>query len=223
MGPGGHGPGGGRWRDNAPDPLGMGGGGDWAGRIAQGMGGVVSGDRVSADLAGVIRQGGAGTGRGRLVPLHAKGKMATLEPDAKDDLYQTREYTTLGIIEQRDGRYHALRPAIQHLSTQQQRDRGESFDTEDQAHDYLYQFGQTDRGRRERYNQAMLAEALGYAADNEEDDEEPDDELEAQVELIEAARARGDDQAWDSAIDHLRTMLLISYADEEDLPEAPEA
>ena len=68
------------------------------------------------------------------------------------------------------------------------------------------------------YAADLLNEAMAYAVDNED---EQDEELNAQIGMLESAIAGGDAAEVASRARHLRGMLLISYADDEDLPEAP--
>jgi hypothetical protein len=70
---------------------------------------------------------------------------------------------------------------------------------------------------RPGYNAAIIDEAIASLTDrlmDREDDEEDDEELGAQIAICQGRT--GPEQ--DAAVDHLRQLLLISYADLEDLP-----
>lgn len=78
---------------------------------------------------------------------------------------------------------------------------------------------------RDEYNAAILGEAADFQVENGND---ADIELDAQIDWIRqamAAQASGGGVAahLDRLIDHLRTMLEISYLDADDLPDAPPA
>lgn len=68
---------------------------------------------------------------------------------------------------------------------------------------------------REGYNTEILEQALTFQTEN---GIEPDVELDAQIEIVREAWARGDVAATDHAVDHLRRMLEISYTEESELP-----
>jgi hypothetical protein len=70
------------------------------------------------------------------------------------------------------------------------------------------------------YNRAILGEATAAQQINYEDDE-PDVELDAQIEILRVALLRDDRARANSATDHLRRMLTISYVDDDELPPPP--
>lgn len=72
---------------------------------------------------------------------------------------------------------------------------------------------------RASYNDEILAEANAVEGENRAGGD-TDRELVAQMRAVDQAKASGDTASWDSAVDHLRTMLG-QYLDEGDLPALP--
>jgi hypothetical protein len=66
----------------------------------------------------------------------------------------------------------------------------------------------------------LLAEAMGYSDENA-DEGETDEELDAQIDMLRDALARGDSDEIASRARHLEGQLLTGYADPEDLPDQP--
>lgn len=226
IGPGGRGPGGGRFRDVH---------GEAARSLAQKI----------RDLG--EQQVGREMVMAALHPLGPRLRQTLAVPPTRTyavEVSGDRHSANLGTIEHYGGRYHAWTP--HERSKHHPRGNPESFDSEHAATLFLWQHGMTDRGKRERYNADILSEAIEMERQNL-DDEDPDmteelygadDELEAQIELVEKLRdgkvALGtglplpdgtvpgtDPRAWDAAVDHLRGMLTLGYLDDEDLPEKP--
>jgi hypothetical protein len=76
------------------------------------------------------------------------------------------------------------------------------------------------------YTLHLIEEAYGFYNDEDsaaEYDSGRDDELGAQIELVQRALVGGDPDEVAYRARHLRGMLLISYADPEDLPAPPVA
>jgi hypothetical protein len=78
----------------------------------------------------------------------------------------------------------------------------------------------SDRATHNKYNDHIRGEAIAAEEENRADGDS-DEELLAQLRIVNAAKARGDLAAWDSAVDHLRRMLTLSYLDEDELPPLP--
>lgn len=73
--------------------------------------------------------------------------------------------------------------------------------------------------KRGAFNDDVLLEARAAQEENEDD---PDDELEGQIDLVQRLMREQKTKSSpeiDNAVEHLRGMLLVSYLDEEDLPE----
>ena len=80
--------------------------------------------------------------------------------------------------------------------------------------------GQARQTERRNYFNALIEEARSFAeADEEEGDESP--ELRGQIAILERAMRTGTKEEMDAAASHLRRMLTISYADEDEMPEIP--
>jgi hypothetical protein len=82
--------------------------------------------------------------------------------------------------------------------------------------------GNVESHPRREYNDQILDEANAAEGENRAEGDS-DAELVAQMRSIDELKRRGDLAGWDSAVDHLRGMLTISYLDDEDLPGPPDS